>query len=385
MATETSALVLPSASATRATPRLAGTQQAISSLAYDRVFVVLSAWVVGGLFVDGWAHVNLRSLETFFTPWHGLFYSGFFAVLALLGVGIGRARARGFSGLRALPAGYELSVLGAAIFLFGGVADMIWHIVFGIEVDVEALLSPTHLMLATGLALVLSGPARAAWRRAGTDRLVAEGWRAQLPMVLSLTYVLALFAFFTQYVHPLSSAWASTSWQPIGAIVPTSAGDELEIPFLFQAPMLAGTLVQTALLLGVILVGLRHARLPFGSMTLLVGLVTVMMLFMRERFVGDVRLPLLVASLFSGVAADVLLFWLRPAFSRPNAVRWFGTVVPVVVYGSYFAALLLTSGLWWIVHLWAGTIFMAGVVGYLMALLVTVGPPNEPLVASRSA
>ncbi len=384
MATETSALVLPAASATRATPRLASTRQATSSLTYDRVFVVLSAWLLGGLFVDGWAHVNLRGLETFFTLWHGLFYSGFFAVLALLGVGVGRARAAGFSGLRALPAGYELSAVGAAIFLFGGVADMIWHIVFGIEVDVEALLSPTHLVLATGLALMLTGPARAAWRRAGSDAAVDDGWRAQLPMVLSLTYVLALFAFFTQYVHPLSSGWASAGWQPIGALVPTTGGYDMEIPFLFQAPLLAGTLLQTALLLGVVLVGLRHARLPFGSMTLLVGLVSVMMVFMRERWVGDVRLPLLVASLASGFAADVLLRWLWPAFGRPNSVRLFGALLPVLVYGAYFAALLLTSGLWWTVHLWAGTVFLAGVAGYLMAVLVTAGPATSD-VASRSA
>ena len=27
------------------------------------------------LFVDGWAHNNLDQIETFFTPWHALFYS----------------------------------------------------------------------------------------------------------------------------------------------------------------------------------------------------------------------------------------------------------------------------------------------------------------------
>lgn len=58
--------------------------QHASSLAYDRWMVALSAWLLVGLFVDGWAHVNLRSLESFFTPWHGLFYSGFFAVAALI-------------------------------------------------------------------------------------------------------------------------------------------------------------------------------------------------------------------------------------------------------------------------------------------------------------
>src|SRR5438128_1253234 len=139
MTTQASSLALSGATRTRPISR-AG--HAVSSLAYDRVMVLLSAWLIGGLFVDGWAHVNLASLETFFTPWHGLFYSGFFAVFAGLGVGIGRGRAAGFSGRNAIPAGYELSLLGAAIFTLGGVLDMLWHIVFGIEVSVEALLSP---------------------------------------------------------------------------------------------------------------------------------------------------------------------------------------------------------------------------------------------------
>src|SRR5215207_2693770 len=137
MATHAPALTRSAAPA--AAPRLARSGQAVSSLGYDRWMVALSAWLLVGLFVDGWAHINLRGLETFFTPWHGLFYSGFFAVAALIGVGIGRGRAAGFGGWRAIPAGYELAALGAAIFMIGGVGDMLWHTLFGIEVDLEAL------------------------------------------------------------------------------------------------------------------------------------------------------------------------------------------------------------------------------------------------------
>src|ERR671924_467807 len=129
--------VLPSAPPTpslRAIPsRRPAPARFTSSPLYDRLMLLACAWFVGGLFVDGWAHINLRSLETFFTPWHGLFYSGFFAVLAVIGVGIGRGRAAGYRGLRAIPAGYELSALGAALFMVGGFLDMLWHITFGIE------------------------------------------------------------------------------------------------------------------------------------------------------------------------------------------------------------------------------------------------------------
>jgi len=33
--------------------------------------------LLGGLYLDGWAHVHLRGLESFFTPWHGVLYTGF--------------------------------------------------------------------------------------------------------------------------------------------------------------------------------------------------------------------------------------------------------------------------------------------------------------------
>jgi hypothetical protein len=33
-------------------------------------------WLIGGLHLDGWAHHHIR-LDTFFSPWHAVLYSGF--------------------------------------------------------------------------------------------------------------------------------------------------------------------------------------------------------------------------------------------------------------------------------------------------------------------
>ncbi len=42
-------------------------------------------WVlVSGLYADGWAHVNVPGLETFFTPWHGVLYGSFALLVAWL-------------------------------------------------------------------------------------------------------------------------------------------------------------------------------------------------------------------------------------------------------------------------------------------------------------
>ena len=42
----------------------------------DLVTAILSLWLITGLYVDGWAHLNRPSEETFFTPWHGILYTG---------------------------------------------------------------------------------------------------------------------------------------------------------------------------------------------------------------------------------------------------------------------------------------------------------------------
>ena len=85
----------------------------------ELITVGLSAWLIVGLFVDGWAHNNDKP-ESFFTPWHGLFYSGFTATALWL---LSRYRRHG-----SIPVGYGLGFLGLALFAAGGVADMVWHL-----------------------------------------------------------------------------------------------------------------------------------------------------------------------------------------------------------------------------------------------------------------
>jgi Tol biopolymer transport system component len=177
------------------------------SVRFDLAMIVVSAWLIGGLFVDGWAHFHGMVDDSFFTPWHAIFYSGFMAVAVFLGVNQWRNIAKGYAFWRALPEGYALSLVGAGIFAVGGVGDLIWHTLFGIEVDTEALLSPTHLLLATGMALIISGPLRAAWRRIPAGQ--AGGWRTLAPMILSATLLFALLAFFTSYANPFITTHAT--------------------------------------------------------------------------------------------------------------------------------------------------------------------------------
>src|SRR5207247_5171813 len=99
----------------------------------------------------------------------------------------------------AIPAGYAWAVLGVFVFGVAGVFDMIWHTIFGIELSTDALLSPSHLALGTGAALMVSGPFVAATRRDA-----GSGLLAQLPAVISLTFLFGTFTFFSLFSGPSS-------------------------------------------------------------------------------------------------------------------------------------------------------------------------------------
>lgn len=80
--------------------------------------------------------------------------------------------------------------------LTGGVLDMLWHLTFGLESGLDALVSPTHLLLVDGA--LLASPLRSVSQR--------RALRAVLPWpgVLSATAVTATAP--SDIIHPLSAA-----------------------------------------------------------------------------------------------------------------------------------------------------------------------------------
>jgi len=320
-------------------------------VAGDRRFALavtlLSAWVVAGAYADAWAHHNVPGLETFFTPWHGLLYGGFVALGGFLLAAAGRRRLAGVGWRESLPAGYELAPLGALLFALGGVGDLLWHAAFGIEVGIEALLSPTHLLLAGGFGLLVSAPARAFWRRASAP----TDWRGRFPAVLSLALTVAVLTFFSEYANAFSQPWASGA----AHTEPRELGQMLGV---------TAVLLQAALLTGAILLALRRGLLFDGALTILLVLPAALAIIPHEEF------RFLPAALLTGVAADLLRRWQRPGPARPVALRGFAFAVPALLFAAYFATLAITDTIGWSVHLWAGTILLAGVVGWLLSYLL---------------
>ena len=326
--------------------------RAIGGLRFDWAVIAASAWLVGGTFLDGWAHNHGKVDNTFFTPWHAVLYSGFLAVALVILGGMILNKTRGLSWARALPTGYELSLIGVVLFALGGAGDMVWHSLFGFEVDVEALLSPTHLLLATGVVLMVTGPIRAAWRRSGAETN-QRGWAAYLPIVLSAVFFLSILTFMLQFAHPFQNPFPSVSYKPPGRDT------------FFQVGLgVVDILLYSGLLMGVVLMVLRRWSLPFGSLTLLLTLNAALMTTQHDWY------RLIPVALLAGLAADAFVWRWKPITASVTRFRVFAFAVPAIFYTLYFAVLALIGGVWWSIHLWAGAIVMAGVVGLFLSFLV---------------
>jgi hypothetical protein len=193
-----------------------------TTLRMDWVLALLSIWLIGGFYIDLWAHAHGEVDDTFFTPWHLVLYSGaasFGVVLGLLAI---LGQPRGLPIRDVLPGSYRMSFIGAVLFVIGGVLDLAWHEVFGFEVEVDALLSPTHLLLATSGLLMIGGPIRSATARLAEAPAGARSWRLAGPFVIPLAMASAVLIAFSQYANPIVDVWSaaleSESADPVAQI-----------------------------------------------------------------------------------------------------------------------------------------------------------------------
>ena len=330
--------------------------QAIGGLAFDWLMAALSTVFLGGLYLDGWAHNHGKVDQSFFTPWHAFFYAGFALTALVLLVSAAVNWRRGYTSRAALPAGYGLALLGTAIFAAAGVGDLIWHTLFGIEEDFEALVSPTHLMLGAGLALMVSAPLRAAWHRPG-----GRGWQQLGPALLSLCLLTAAFTFFMMFSHPLMSIIGGARHKHFDSEVGQMGG-------------IVSLILIGGLLLGPLFVVLRRWRLPVGTLILVWGVNCLAMAAL------DWGLPYHAALTGVMIVAVVICDWLLqraqallPAF---QGMRVFAFVAPTLLFGAYFFALLLTEGSRWSIHLIGGAVVLPGVAGWLLSYVAW--PPAAP-------
>lgn len=242
-----------------------------------------------------------------------------------------------------------------------------WHSIFGIELDLEALISPSHLVLFAGALMVLTSPLRWAW----FDPASRAPTQAELlPAVLAATLVAATLGFFMMPFSPFISNGASSARYRFLAENPTPLNAWLAEEI--RIVVLASVLISTVIVMAPTLLLARRWPLPPGSVTLLFGTMAVLM----SALLGFRMAPTLLAALAGGVAGDVLARRLRPSPSRPGAFCAFGAAVPAVLWLAYFGVLAVSADVGWPVELWGGITVLSALAGFGLALLVV--PPAVP-------
>ncbi len=325
---------------------------------FDWLAIGAIAWLLGGLYADGWAHTNALP-DTFWTVWHAIFYSGFAACATLLYGAIALRRPAAAGWRAAVPRGYTGSALGVIAFGLGGLADMAWHTAFGVEVGNDILLSPSHMLLGLGMFLVVSGPFIASLRRGDDSASLA----ARLPMVLSLVGLFSLLTFFSLYSGPYSNF--------LGA-----SGNGTTSDRVFRG--LLGMYLFSGFISGLLLMVLRTTTLPVGAITLILGLDGMAMILMGSRNTpADVRISFAAVAIGAGIVGDVLLYRLRPSATRTLGLRIIAAAVPMAYFVLYFAVVYVRYGFGWTFTFVAGSVVLCGVIGLLLSLVAVPPAPEE--------
>lgn len=358
------------AASIRASLRTATTQERARLGWRDNfITILIGLWLMIGLFVDGWAHNNLGRLETFFTPWHAIFYSGFAANALWIGWLISRQWRAGRIGFAAIPQGYHLGALGVVIFGIGGVGDMLWHMSLGIEKNIAALLSPTHLLLFLGGSLMYASPFLAAWTSPDPAE-DAPGFKAFLPALTSLTLMTTFASFMHMYLWSLFQNYPSQTY--VATITQRYPAALRPLTYLSQSAGLQGVLITNAILLAPVLLMLRRWRLPFGAVTFLFTVNTTMMAVLAAFRGADV----IIVALLAGLATDAMITIVQPWANGAWAFRTIAVAAPLVLWTLRFLLLQVDSGVAWSLELTAGITVMAALSGLALSLLMA--PPAVP-------
>ncbi len=316
---------------------------------YELAVATLAVAMLAGATIDGWAHTHdPTSLETILTPWHAVVYLSFALVAFLVFAPLLAARLEGRDTVRAIPPGFGWSVAGVVAFAVVGLLDLGWHLVFGLEADTEALLSPTHLGLGVTSAMIASGPLRAAWIRRD-DRPGEAIWPSFLPAVLAVVAIVGVAAFALHPVNLFVDAWPR--W-PYGRFDATWYAPNLGI---------AGAIIPTLLVVVPLLELLRRwPVLPAGTATILVGATMAGLTFLHDGWV------LVGAPILGGLLIDLVLLAVPRGPLRPWLVAGVG---PALLFVAYFVVVARTGPVTWTAHLIGGTVAIAALTGLALALL----------------
>ena len=333
------------------------------SLAFDYAVGVCAVWISSGFFLDAWAHGHVP-IESFFTPYHGVFYSGMFAMIATLGGFAVANRMRGYRWIDCVPRPYRLALLGIPVFLVAGAGDLLWHLALGVEEGVDALLSPTHQALGLGIFFLASGPIRSVVADPQDSRSLIR----QIPLALGLATWLILLHFGTAYAFD-PAAGRTNAPPPIAPFTP----DYFTAIAIGYYKVSLGVLIvifQSLAMNGLALWLVSRLRTYPGTFALLyvIGNVPAAAAFTNHT-------PLLAItiaqSLLTGLLADFYVARFDPQPANATAFRTFAVLLPMTYIGFYLLGTLLADGIWWDWNVALGAWIWSGACGFALSMIVT--------------
>ena len=345
---------------------------------YDTIVLLLGLWCLGGLLTDAFAHISGVVDDTFFTPWHAIWYSGataygLYITYAILPEGGVRELVRHpFKVLIDVAPQHKPGVYGIVIFGISGVGDMIWHETLGVESNTDILLSPTHIGLFIGLIMSVTAPIWSAWPDAKSG---TSGLTSQLLLVFGAGAAWSVIQLIFRYTN----LW----FRGLSEFCYSGSTDFCEYEHYNQGLEvgLQSFWLQALLLSGVLILFLRRWKPARGSMFILFMIQAISMWVYSEfsSIVFQMSLLLaLAAELFLPVfhrwgmkvyvplmaAAQVVIFmgmWWLEAQRISNVSYWFeGSELHVLPFG-------------WTIHATFGTVVLAAAIAWF-AVVVAEGP-----------
>jgi hypothetical protein len=360
----------------------------------DWVTMGLSVVTLFAVFWDGWLHNNSTTLDSFFSSAHIMMYAGLTTLGAWIGLVFVKRQPKGKLNLsmEAVPYGYGLALVALPLAALGGPGDFAWHAAYGFENQVDAPFSPTHQMLFLAGGLLGGIGLASTWYRPGRTL----GLKALWPAILSATAVVAMieFAFmnllpyfysvvptsdFQDNLRTFKDAYApgtdAKHTEGLASAVQNYSGDVFPYYLFANMQAIGGMMIFTAVFVAAVLYLRRRWVLPFGSITLMATLLSVLFPFFtrftKPEFIG----ALIVTGLLADIAARLLIA--EDPVSRLR-LRAFAALLPLLIWGPFLLAVAIFSGLGWNPTVWTGVLSTSMGVGYGISLVMF--PPALPVI-----
>jgi hypothetical protein len=336
-----------------------------AALRFHVAAAILVAGVDVGAFIDARWHIHFGfTTNDFLTPTHYVLHGTWLAICALLAGYVALAARAGVPARRALPPGYGWLAIGAAAWGLAGIGDLAWHNAFGLEADVHAVYSPSHLGLNIAEAIMVFGVIRhSLWRRTTAGPSLAS----EIPLTVAVGVLLAGVMWLMWYSDPLSSDFAAG-----GAIVhglPAMANIDFKGTTAEVAGM-SGVILTALIQMLVVLFALRVLALPAAGIAVVLAWHA---LFKGWAMDSLVYAPAFIAAGVAGAA--IASGMLRDGRITTLGCRLVGALVPSIGMTLYFVTIVLFVGpIVWPAHLVTGAVALSGLAGLAISWIVV--PPD---------